>query len=132
MMGGKMEGYFAVIFSGVISLLFLGLGLPLANNKVPPNQWYGFRVSRYQYEDDEIWYAINEKGGKHFVFAGIAFLVYTAFCILFIGNTGAQTALSLIFLIPLFAFLGYEIYWSVREARAMAKEKGLLDNSRGE
>jgi hypothetical protein len=130
--GGKMENYSAILFSGVIALLFLGLGFPLANNKVPPNRWYGYRVSRYQFEDDEVWYAINRKGGTHMVFAGVGFMVYAAFCALFIGNPGAQTVLSFIFLLPLFGFLGYEVYWSIREARCMAREKGFLNNSRGE
>jgi len=67
-----MENYSAIIFSGAIALIFLGLGLPLANNKVPPNRWYGYRVSRYQFEDDEVWYAINHRGGIHMVLAGIA------------------------------------------------------------
>lgn len=127
-----MENYSAILFSGVIALLFLGLGLPLANNKVPPNKWYGYRISRRQLEDEEMWYAINQKGGTHMVFAGIAFLVYGGFCALFIGNPGAQTVLSLIFLIPLFGFLSYEVYWAIRDARRMAKEKGLIENSRGE
>jgi hypothetical protein len=126
--GGTMENYSAIIFSGAIALMFIGLGLPLANNIIPPNRWYGYRVSRYQYEDDEIWYAINQKGGAHMVFAGIGFLVYAAFCALFAGNPGAQTALSLVFLIPLFGFLGYEIYWSMREASRLAKEKGLTED----
>lgn len=112
--------------------MFFILGLPLAGNKVPPNRWYGYRVSRYQFEDHEIWYAINRKGGTHMVFAGVAFLLYAAFCALFASNPGAQTALSLVFLIPLFGFLGYELFWSIREARHMAKEKGLLKNPRGE
>ena len=127
-----MENYLAIILSGVIALMFFGLGLPLANNKIPPNRWYGYRVSRYQYEDDEISYAINQKGGAHMVFAGIGFLVFAAFCALFAGNAGAQLALSIVFLIPLSGFLGYEIYWSMREARRLAREKGLLNNPRGE
>ena len=127
-----MEGYLAIIFSGTIGLMLFGLGLHLANNKVPPNRLYGYRVSRYQYEDDEIWYAINQRGGAHMVFAGIGFLVYAAFCALFAGNTGAQLALSIVFLVPLCVFLGYEILWSIREARRLAREKGLTENPREE
>jgi len=127
-----MENYAAVIFAGAIGLMFLGLGLPLANNKVPPNRWYGYRVSRYQFEDDEVWYVINRRGGTHMVLAGIVFVAYAAFSALFIGNPGAQTALSIIFLFPLFGFLGYEVYWSIREARRLAREKGLTENPREE
>jgi len=126
-----MEDYMAVMFSGIIAALFIGLGLPLAYRKVPPNRWYGYRVSRYQYEDDEIWYAINSRGGLHFVYAGVACLVFAAFCALFIGNAGAQLVLMVVFTVLLAVFIVYEIGWSLRMAHRMACEKGLTGKGEG-
>ncbi|RJP29321.1 MAG: SdpI family protein [Actinobacteria bacterium] len=120
-----MEGLMAVVISGAIAALFIALGLPLAYRKIPPNRWYGYRVSRYQFEDDEIWYAINRKGGVHLVFAGAACLVVTAVSILFTGNPDAQLVIMVILTALLMAFIAYEITWSVRAARRLARDKGL-------
>jgi hypothetical protein len=122
-----MENYMAVLFSGIVATLFIALGLPLAYKKIPPNRWYGYRVSRYQYEDDEIWYAINVRGGLHFVYAGGACLVFAAFCALFIDNAGAQLILMVVFTALLAVFITYEITWSLRMAHRMAREKGLIE-----
>ncbi|NPV58783.1 MAG: hypothetical protein HPY75_03855 [Actinobacteria bacterium] len=116
----------ASVISGLCALLFVGLGLPLANRRVPPNSWYGYRVSRYQYEDEEIWYAINARGGAHTVFAGAFAAAYCGFALLFRGSARAQAVLTGIFTVLLLGWAAYEIWWSVREARRMAREKGLL------
>ena len=121
-----MEDFMAVLISGVTALLFMGLGLPLAYGKIPPNRWYGYRVSRYQFEDDELWYAINRKGGLHFVFAGIGCLVLAAVSVLFIGKPHLQVAMMILLSVALVVFIVYEIYWSVREARRMARDKGFV------
>lgn len=125
-----MEDFMAVLISGITGLLFIGLGLPLANGKVPPNRWYGYRVSPYQFEDDEIWYAINRKGGLHLVYAGLCCLVLAALSVLFISNLSAQLLLLFVLTVLLTAFIVYEIYWSVREARRMARDKGLARDSK--
>jgi hypothetical protein len=125
-----MEDYLGTLISGVIALLFIGLGFPLANRKIPPNRWYGYRVSRYQFEDDDIWYAVNQKGGLHFVFAGVGCLLLAATSALFIGKPGAQAVFMLVLTVMLFVFIIYEISWSVRLAKRMAREKGLLSEQR--
>ncbi|MBN2028084.1 MAG: SdpI family protein [Actinobacteria bacterium] len=120
-----MEGFLSVLVSGVTGLLFIGLGLPLANGKVPPNRWYGYRVSRYQLEDDDMWYEINKKGGVHFVLAGVGCLVLATVSILFIGNPKMQVVMLTLLTVLLLAYIAYEIRWSVRAARRMARDKGL-------
>lgn len=121
-----MEGYVASVISGACAPIFIALGLPLANRRIPPNRWYGYRVSRYQYEDEEIWYAINARDGAHTVFAGMSSAVYCGFTLFFGGKPGAQAALMVVFTLLLLAWAAWEIWWSVREARRMAREKGLL------
>lgn len=116
----------ASVISGLCALIFVGLGLPLANRLIPPNRWYGYRVSRYQYEDEEIWYAINARGGVHTVLAGVFSAAYCGFALLFHGSPGAQAALTGAFTVLLLGWAAYEIWWSVREARRMARERGLL------
>ena len=121
-----MEDYLGTLISGAIAILFIVLGIPLANRKVPPNRWYGYRVSRYQFEDDEIWYVVNQKGGLHFVFAGVGCLAFAAITALFIGKPAVQIAFMLVLTVLLLVFIVYEIYWSLRLTRSLAREKGLL------
>lgn len=54
---------------GAIGLMFIGLGLPLIFNRVPPNRWYGFRT-RKTLSATKYWYAANRISGKNLVLAG--------------------------------------------------------------
>ena len=122
-----MENYIATLFAAIIAFLFLALGTPLAMNKVRPNTTYGYRVSRYIFEDEDLWYEINGRGGRHMVAAGMGFLVYAGFSAFFIGNEGAQIILNLVLLALVVIFLAYELTWSIRLARRTAREKGLIE-----
>ena len=68
--------YDAAMTTGVLTLLFfaegllfVGLGLPLAMRRIPPNRWYGFRV-RKTLADEGIWYDANEVTGRDLVISG--------------------------------------------------------------
>lgn len=126
-----MEGYTAVVISGTCALLFMALGLPLAYRLIPPNRWYGYRVSRYQFQDREIWYEINARGGLHTFFCGLFCALFCGFSLLFSGRPGTQAVLTALFTALLLAWAVYEISWSVREARRMAREKGLPGTGAG-
>jgi len=124
-----MEDFMAVLISGITGVLFISLGLPLAMSKVAPNRWYGYRVSRYQLEDDDIWYAINKKGGLHLIYAGILCLILAAISALYIGKPHAQLAMLILLSVILVILIIYEIRWSVRAAERMARDKGLSGDS---
>ena len=46
-------------------LLLIILAVPLIQRRVPPNIWYGFRLPQ-TLNDPEIWYAVNEYGGRDY------------------------------------------------------------------
>ena len=50
-------------------VLFLGLGLPMALRKIPPNSMYGFRTVK-TLSSPEIWYATNRSMGIDLCIAG--------------------------------------------------------------
>jgi uncharacterized membrane protein len=63
-----MPGLFALIY-GLTGLLFIGLGIPLAMQKVPPNEYYGTRTPK-TLSNSAIWYAANRAGGIDLIVAG--------------------------------------------------------------
>ena len=52
------------------SLLLVGLGLPMALRKVPPNDWYGFRAP-VTLRSRAAWYAGNAHSGWWIVAGGL-------------------------------------------------------------
>ncbi|WP_262693666.1 SdpI family protein [Kordiimonas aquimaris] len=61
---------FMTYMSYLICTVFIAMGIPLALDKVAPNHWYGFRTQR-TLESVEVWYSVNNIGGKSFIVAGI-------------------------------------------------------------
>ena len=51
-------------------LLFLSLGIPLFQQRVPPNYWYGCRTTKCL-SDQKIWYAVNRVTGKSMIMGGL-------------------------------------------------------------
>jgi len=50
-------------------VLLIGLSIPLARRRVPPNDLYGLRVPA-TYADEEIWYDANARSGREGIVAG--------------------------------------------------------------
>jgi uncharacterized membrane protein len=59
---------YLVIF-GLMSLLYVGLGIPLAQRRVKRNHLYGLRVGETM-ASDAVWYEANEICGREFVAFG--------------------------------------------------------------
>lgn len=48
---------FLILYLGA-GLLFSGIALPLLARKIPPNNWYGFRVDA-TLKNPKLWYEVN-------------------------------------------------------------------------
>ncbi len=59
-----------VLYLG-IGILLTFLGIPLWRGLVPPNRWYGVRVSATM-ADVPVWYAANARFGRTMTIVGIA------------------------------------------------------------
>ena len=68
------------IFVGVLSI---AMSIPLIKRKVKINNWYGVRLPQTM-KNEEIWYEVNEKSGKH-LFAFGAIIIFFSI-VLYIGN----------------------------------------------
>jgi uncharacterized membrane protein len=64
-----------LLYMGTGGLLIL-LSLPLIAGWVPPNQLYGFRVTK-TLSNPQIWYAANREAGKYLAAAGVCIAVGT-------------------------------------------------------
>jgi len=62
-----------------MTLLTVGLSIPLILRKVKMNHVYGARIQK-SFKLDEDWYALNEYGGKQLVLWSIPILVIGLFC----------------------------------------------------
>lgn len=53
-----------------LGALFIGLGVPLARGRVPPNDWYGCRT-RATLSNEQVWYAVNRVTGRDMIAGGV-------------------------------------------------------------
>ncbi len=60
---------FALTLLGA-GVLFVILGVPLFQQRVPPNYWYGCRTAKCL-GDQKIWYAVNRVTGKSMMTGGV-------------------------------------------------------------
>ena len=74
---------YSLLFGGV-GLLFIALGVPLIQERVPPNSTYGFRTAK-SLSDPKIWYAINHIQGRDLLMAG-ALITLGSVAMLFLGQ----------------------------------------------
>ena len=74
---------YSLLFAGT-GLLFIGLGIPLIYERVPPNSIYGFRTAK-TLSDPNIWYAINRIQGLDLLIAG-ALITFGSVAMLFLGQ----------------------------------------------
>ena len=73
----------ALLFA-LIGAVFIGLGVPLLQERVPPNPWYGFRTPK-TCSDEKIWYAANYVCGRDLIIAG-AIVVSSALVMLAVAS----------------------------------------------
>jgi hypothetical protein len=59
---------YSVLFA-LAGVLFVGLSIPLIQNRVPPNRYYGFRTAK-TLSDPKIWYEVNHIQGNDLFLAG--------------------------------------------------------------
>jgi uncharacterized membrane protein len=74
----------------LVGLLFISISIPLILKKVPPNQWYGFRVTK-TFSRQRIWYEANQIAGYDLLWAGGAIFITAVTTGLFFNQLGSNT-----------------------------------------
>lgn len=66
----------ALLFS-LVGLVYIGLGIPLLQGRIPLNRFYGWRT-RKTLSDKRIWYAVNRVTGRDLIISGVAVTITSA------------------------------------------------------
>lgn len=117
-----------LLLSASLAVLFCVLGLPLYFKKVKRNYFYGYRVSQYAMLDDDIWYAVNQQGGKHLIVIGGLLALNAFFAALFIGQIKAQGVILYIDLAITVGGVAYSVIRGLVLNNRLAREKGLKNH----
>ena len=67
----------------LMGIIFIAVSIPLIKRKVKINNWYGVRLPQTM-KNEEIWYEVNEKSGKHLFAFGIIIIFFSI--LFYIGN----------------------------------------------
>jgi uncharacterized membrane protein len=79
---------FFMIFFACTGVLVIGLSIPMIQQKLKPNGWYGFRTTK-TLSDEKIWYPANTYSGKLLLGVGILW-VLSAVVLRFIPGIGSD------------------------------------------
>ena len=90
-------------------LLFVGLGIPLMRQRVPPNPYYGFRTKKSM-SDPKIWYEVNRIQGNDLLLAG-ALITMSSLAMLAIAQswTPERVGLTLV-IVMVFSLVGVALH----------------------
>ncbi|BCB03940.1 SdpI family protein [Bacillus sp. KH172YL63] len=69
-----MENLGVSLISISLSLIMIGINIPLLIGKIKMNEHYGMRLGK-AFESDENWYVINRYGAKRFIFWSALILI---------------------------------------------------------
>lgn len=75
---------YSLLFA-LAGVLFVGLSIPLIQNRVPPNRYYGFRIAK-TLSDPKIWYEVNHLQGIDLFLAG-ALITITSLTMLVLAQS---------------------------------------------
>jgi uncharacterized membrane protein len=88
-------GFLYVVLFVVIGALFVALGIPLKNGRVPPNRFYGFRTPR-TLTDENVWYPVNRVLGVDMIRGGIAIMAVSLVLLAVRGFITSETAVMVL------------------------------------
>ena len=86
-----------------VGLIFIILSIPLIQERVSPNVFYGFRTEK-TLSNPDLWYKVNKDFGYKMLYSGIILIVCNLILLSFSRSLGITAILvidSLILLVPL-------------------------------
>lgn len=95
------------IYAGM-GLLVILICMPMILEKVPPNNWYGFRTRR-TVSDPDVWYPANRIAGQYLAVAGTVIVLTTLLVFLFQKSLAPNTASIILLSVSLISILGASV-----------------------
>ena len=97
------------LFFGCLGLLMIGIGAPLALERVPPNPFYGFRTKK-TLSNPRIWYAVNRVSGFDFIIAGAIQLLTSLMTVALFTRANPETIFAILFSVYLLTIIGTVVH----------------------
>lgn len=99
---------YSLVFA-LVGVLFVGLSIPLIQNRVSPNRYYGFRTAK-TLSDPKIWYEVNRIQGNDLFVVG-SLITTTSLAMLALAQSlkPAHVALTLL-LVMVFSLTGVALH----------------------
>jgi uncharacterized membrane protein len=93
----------------LVGLLFLGLSIPLIQNRVPPNRYYGFRTPK-TLSDPKIWYEANRISGNDLFVAGALIMIASLVLLTFAQGWKSQHVVIILLAVMVFSLSGVALH----------------------
>ncbi len=106
----------ALLFS-IVGVVYIGLGIPLLLQRVPPNGFYGCRTMK-TLSDVNTWYAVNRVTGRDLIIGGVAIL-FAALAVYLFGQAIDSKYVAAILLAVLISAVLMMVVNSLRAQRRM-------------
>ena len=95
------------IYAGM-GLLVILICVPMILERVPPNNWYGFRTPR-TLSDPNVWYPANRIAGQYLAVAGTVIVLTTLLVFLFQKSLPPNTPSIILLSVSLISILGASV-----------------------
>lgn len=89
----------------LVGLVFVGLSLPLIQERIPPNRFYGFRTPR-TLSDPKIWYRVNRISGSDLFIAGALITISSLTMLVFAQAWKPDHVVLTLLLVMVFSLTG--------------------------
>ena len=119
-----MANWIGVVAPAVIGVAFVLVGVPLAGRRVARNGLYGFRIGA-TLRDGDVWYAVNERAGRHLIVLGGSLIAVAVIGVLFTDNEETQRDLLILGLAIAVSGLGFSVRTCYLLARNLERARRL-------
>ena len=93
----------------LVGVLFVGLSIPLIEDRVPPNRYYGFRTPK-TLSDPEIWYKVNRISGADLFLGGAVITISSLMMLVLAQAWQPQHVAITLLLVMVFSLTGATLH----------------------
>ena len=99
----------STILFALVGLTFVGISIPLIQNRVPPNRFYGFRTKK-TLSDPKIWYEVNHIQGNDLLVAGALLTITSLLMLAFAQGWKSENVVITLVSVMVLSFTGVAVH----------------------